>query len=369
MSNSGSLQTFHYILSIMEKIRLIVSFLLIAFSAIVVNAQEILTATLQHGDELKVFNGAGAFINAHNEAVDGDIIYLSPGTFTTTTITKAITVQGAGAITNKDAGTGITYIGERRNNGNGYTTNTIKINLPDTTHKGLVLEGIYTEFLSIEKPIKDAIIRKCHIAYTLGFTTSHNLNINQCLMAKMDIANTSKEVIVSNSRIGWLYLSYPDGTQANSTTSTLSFRNCFLGSVNSTITAFFLNNIIGKVYWYGSENNVYGYHYNKSLHSTCQAYNNLFLSSQGNANNVIQQAGNTIIDHADIYADATNYVLTEEAASTYLGQDGTQVGIYGGTTPYSLTPTYPQIIENNIAAQSTADGILKVSVKVAAQSK
>lgn len=357
----------------MGRIRLFVSSLFLVFSVAATYAQEILTATLQHGDELKVFNGSYAFLQAHSAAVDGDIIYLSPGTFYGTDITKAVTVQGSGAIVNKEAGTGITFLeGNYRVYGNGYTGGSSEptyIKMPDTTHNGLVLEGLYFKNgLQFKNAIKDAVVRKCVVNEKFDFTTAYNLHIDRCNMNTFSIANSSTNVVVDNSRLGWVCMYESYDNRANSTTSTLSFRNCYLGGVNKNITAFFLNNIIASVY-YGEYNWGAKYYYGQSLKSTCSAYNNLFLSSKGNADDVIQQDGNMFIDHADIYEDANNCVLTEEAASTYLGQDGTQVGLYGGMTPYSLVPTYPQIVENNIAAQSTADGILKVSVKVAAQSK
>lgn len=353
----------------MGRIRLFVSSLFLVFSVAATYAQEILTATLQHGDELKVFNGSYAFLQAHSAAVDGDIIYLSPGTFYGTDITKAVTVQGSGAIVNKEAGTGITFLeGNYRVYGNGYTGGSSEptyIKMPDTTHNGLVLEGLYFKNgLQFKNAIKDAVVRKCVVNETFDFATANNLHIDRCNMALFSIANSSTNVVVDNSILGWVCMYSDRHNSANSTTSTLSFRNCVLRNVHQNITAFYLNNIIGGVYYYSN-----GWQYDKSLKFTCSAYNNLFLSSKGNADDVIQQDGNMFIDHADIYEDANNCVLTEEAASTYLGQDGTQVGLYGGVTPYSLVPTYPQIVENNIAAQSTADGILKVSVKVAAQSK
>lgn len=353
----------------MGRIRLFVSSLFLVFSVAATYAQEILTATLQHGDELKVFNGYYAFLDAHIAAVDGDIIYLSPGTFGGTNITKAVIVQGSGAVVNEEAGTNITYLEgnyyKSGNNYNGGSSGSTYISMPDTTHKGLMLEGLFFKTgLQFRNAIKDAVVRKCVVNETFDFTTAYNLHIDRCNMALFSIANSSTNVVVDNSRLGWVCMYSDRNNSANSTTSTLSFRNCVLHNVHQNITAFYLNNIIGGVYYYSN-----GWQYDKSLKSTCSAYNNLFLSSKGNADDVIQQDGNMFIDHADIYEDANNRVLTEEAASTYLGQDGTQVGIYGGMTPYSLVPTYPQIVENNIAAQSTADGILKVSVKVAAQSK
>lgn len=64
------------------------------------------------------------------------------------------------------------------------------------------------------------------------------------------------------------------------------------------------------------------------------------------------------------YGDSFTYELTDEALATYLGSDGTQVGIYGGNLPFDATPTNPQIKKCNVASRSTADGKLSVEIEV-----
>ena len=54
-----------------------------------------LTATLQSGDNFTPFYGANALVEAHNAAVNGDIITLSPGEFKTDHITKSVTIIGS----------------------------------------------------------------------------------------------------------------------------------------------------------------------------------------------------------------------------------------------------------------------------------
>ena len=60
---------------------------------------------------------------------------------------------------------------------------------------------------------------------------------------------------------------------------------------------------------------------------------------------------------------ASTYQLTEEAAATYLGTDGTQVGIYGGTYPYETTPDYPLVKRLDVIG-SHKDGKLNVKINV-----
>ena len=59
-------------------------------------AQGTQSATLQHGDEYKIFYSSDAFKEAIQNASHGDIITLSPGMFNAVNITKAITLRGAG---------------------------------------------------------------------------------------------------------------------------------------------------------------------------------------------------------------------------------------------------------------------------------
>lgn len=58
------------------------------------------------------------------------------------------------------------------------------------------------------------------------------------------------------------------------------------------------------------------------------------------------------------------YQLKEEIASSFLGNDGTEVGIYGGMMPYNPRPAYMVIKRCNVAPRSTVDGKLSVDIEV-----
>jgi len=53
----------------------------------------------------------------------------------------------------------------------------------------------------------------------------------------------------------------------------------------------------------------------------------------------------------------------------YLGTDGTQVGIYGGSQPFKEkgTPSNPQVTKKNIGTQTDADGNLQINMTIEAQ--
>ena len=61
-----------------------------------VSAQSSVIATLFHDGDIKTFYGTDALRSAHAAAVHGDVITLSSGYFKSTTITKAVTLRGAG---------------------------------------------------------------------------------------------------------------------------------------------------------------------------------------------------------------------------------------------------------------------------------
>lgn len=80
----------------------------------------------------------------------------------------------------------------------------------------------------------------------------------------------------------------------------------------------------------------------------------------------------TVASFSDIFKTFTgsnqsefeDYSLTSAAASTYLGDDGTQVGIYGGSMPFNPKPNNPYITKCTVAEKSTPQGTLSVDIEV-----
>ncbi len=59
----------------------------------------------------------------------------------------------------------------------------------------------------------------------------------------------------------------------------------------------------------------------------------------------------------------TDYHLSDNAAATYIGTDGTQIGIYGGMYPYDTTPDYPLVKKLDVIG-SHKDGKLNIKINV-----
>jgi hypothetical protein len=318
-----------------------------------VAAQDVQLATLQQGENLQVFYGADALKNAIDAANNGDLITLSAGAFNAPPINKAVTIQGAGYVTDVENNRYPTAIIGR-----------IEIQLPRNV-EGLTIEGIYNDnTLEIYDTVTAFTLKKSRLktvrfdGVQSGVARGHSINclIDQCRIAEyFHPDEESNNLYVKNSIIFDLWAE-------NTSSATLAVVNCIIThQVHEAITAFYKNNI-----FYGVTNG-------NSISSLCSAYNNVFLS--GSYANVLVQSGNQHSDSDTLfgqdvgttYSDSLTYELTESAKITFLGTDGFQVGIYGGTSPFTNVPTNPQVTQKTIDAKSSVDGKLNVSIKVEAQ--
>ena len=56
------------------------------------------------------------------------------------------------------------------------------------------------------------------------------------------------------------------------------------------------------------------------------------------------------------------YQLKSEIATSFLGNDGTEVGIHGGMNPYNSRPPYMIIKNTEVAGRTTEDDKLNVQI-------
>ena len=332
----------------MKNIFLRFSFVCFLLSGIHGFAQEVQLATLQSGDDMQAFYGPNALINAVAAAENGDLITLSAGVFNPTTssapLNKVVIIQGAGYITDVENGKYPTVI-----NGSMY------IRLQETD-EGLFIEGLrfdnfYNHGTLVSCTFKKCLFRNSVILNAVGSFTKHCL-FDQCKINSFSPDNASENLYLKNSIINQL--------GGNSTSAMLYIENCYINEVGSyaggtLITAIFKNNIINNA---------------SRANTNSVAYNNVTMSN-GFPSNVAVQSGNTNATVNMLFGketlaawDIDDYVLTPESQTNFLGLDGTQVGIYGGDTPFTDIPTNPQITKRKIDAKSSLDGKLKVNITV-----
>ena len=196
-------------------------------------------------------------------------------------------------------------------------------------------------------------IKKCKV-YSIDFNyaTSHNTLITQSYIVNSISPSNRGGYIQDNFNITNCYLGYLSNSYL---TSRINIDHCIVSS-NSGI-AYYTNNII------------FG---NISANST--AYNNIFgtkasMSSPVTSDNNWMNIANNGIFEAEnedgTYAAGKTFAL--KYPKKYIGTDGTEVGLNGGTYKWNPTPCLPRITSSEIDTRTTTDGKLKVSIKVEAQ--
>lgn len=318
--------------------------------AIHVCAQEVEVVTLQNGDDVQLFFGHDAFIEAMEAAESGSVITLSPGTFNATDITKPVTIYGSGYETKADSLSVAEGMALYPTILNGEFR--IALDSLEQEEGNLYIEGIYfPNEIFVPQYLKNATLIKCHF-FELEFTVSKNCFISQCRIYTLK-PNAPITMKCSNSIINIL--------RETTDKSTLLLQNSIIGNINvKEIRAVFKNCIV-------LEKSI------ENFNKNCSAYNSFFASEEC-LNSVITQDGNWRDDKCSIilfgkdnisYSDTSMYELTEEAEKIYLGTDGTQIGIYGGSQPFSTKLTIPRVVKRNIAGK-TEEGKLKVNIEVEA---
>ncbi len=311
-----------------------------------------LVATLQHGDETKVFTGTNAFINAYNAAADSaDIITLSSGTFNSPKyVRKSITVYGAGWETD-GAGTAPTYISGFLNLENRDIVdedgNSIK---GGGKLSGLHFEGLYfhNDLYFTENNgtwLTNMTFKKCYFSRTYTNSSTENIRFEQCYIDTEDIGRHyfHKNMHISNCRFARV---------CATTESSIFVENSILVGTSMSDAAFYSNCIIYC-----------------SLKQGSTANRNIFVARNSAGSGVLENEANWYnIQESGIFADGAiaNRTFELKYPNKYIGTDGTQVGVHGGRYPWNKIPATPRIVESNIDTETSAEGKLKVSIKVEA---
>ena len=325
-------------------------------SATATFAQNNSIATLNHGGNISVFYGLEALKQAFASAEAGDAITLSSGKFNAVDITKPVILRGAGMSTLSDS---ISSHEPTIIQGN------FNINISDTISGRLMIESIYSNStITNSGALKSAQFMKCRFN-TFNQSSSGKMTAtsfihcrisNQFKATKADIVSDATFI---NSIIRQPYCS---------SSFNIEFDNCFIrmgGTIEICDKAYYKNTIIHSIA-------------SGAIPSSCRAVNSVCIGTSifGNMSS-INSTNKYVADKTTLFksynvvsnnsiADVTTFELTDTAAATYLGTDGTQVGIYGGNLPYDENPIVPQITKCNVASKSTADGKLSVDIEVKA---
>ncbi len=345
--------------------KIILSLIAVAVGTLSSFAQSDLVATLSHGSSLSTFSGIDALAQAYEAAVEGDVITLSPGVFNAVNIEKAITVRGAGM---------------QPMESNGYVATQLSgqmvVKVPSNTFSILTLEGVQVLGASNIMGSSLAPVHFIGVRFEDEVAAAGvSANATSCIFGK----RLWSKSYISLSGIG-----------SSSGSTTLNCFNCVMailssdGLSNSIVAKIVATNCIFRA-------NYDALHYSNltncivisgtdsgsplPLPGTCNAHNCVGINSRSTPDlfSNILDPSNAMAEGFNIFKTLTwlgaspafteTFELTETAAATYLGDDGTQVGIYGGTNPFNPTPTNPQVKKFTVNSTTVGDQ-LKVKINV-----
>jgi hypothetical protein len=323
-------------------------------------AQNTLVVTLSHGEDVTMYYGTYALRNAMNAAVSGDIINLSGGAFQAVDITKAVTLRGTGI---DDAAPS-------------YISGNFTINVPADDVNRLSMEGIRcTGTITMSGTFNSPYFVKSAFS---AFSYNDNSTIKNAMFADCRISGSYK--LRGTSTVQFINSYVKSFSNSNSTNTAASFINCVILPNGDGYYALYLCNsqLINCIIYQAYYNGNMGYNYSSysmlpssTIATNCVAvgYSNFFsnqTASTGNKHLGYNEYGKLFKSFTGSYSEAEQFELTDEAKTTYLGTDGTEVGMHGGVLPYDTTPSYPQITKMNVANKTTADGKLSVEIEVSA---
>ena len=279
-------------------------------------------AILHHDKKPTAIYDADKLSDAISAAVAGDTIYLSAGTFPTFTLEKAITIKGSGT--------------------NTKISNGVIIDIPGSpTLTSSLLEAVEVNGAITVKSDMTNFLIKMVKTYDLQFANQQNTNalVDRCYLDKFTITSAMTDFYVRNSYI-W-----------NLTSTSLKFNKC--NFINCRIQ--------------GDWNKAAGRFINCELRRTGDYTS---IKSSILSYSLVYSYNNYLgVDHSTyqekVYFDATYDWLSvdDRLNKGYICKDGTVVGVEGGKTPYSLTPSGPKETSSTVKV-SDSEKKLNVSINV-----
>lgn len=335
--------------------KILVSFIALV-GALTASAQvtEQLTATLQSGATTTVFYGNDGLKSAIAAAVNNDIITLSSGVFNNPgTIAKPVKIYGAGF--EDDAATGVKLT---RVEGTLTLSNEEKL-----------LDGFYIEGVWINGDINSG-----------NQTAMNNLKVVKCRLGHVTFNAETSQVILRQN-----YIQGNVGTGNSAKVTGLMLQNCYInGEISSTFNSesgIVVDHCILTARDGSSSDWYHGpWYYTNTVINRFIRPGGVCYNCIG-AQHFIERCGTfancyyNYVNWATLFGDEQNnldYLKNGEPrsftiADTYVGTDGTVVGLNGGTYKWDKIPSTPRIISSVIDSKTSADGKLKVTIKAEAR--
>lgn len=294
-----------------------------------------ISAVLQVGNETpQVFYGASALSKALEAAPDkGGVITLSSGQFSPVTINKCVRIYGSGflAIDSLDV-----Y--------QSYISGDCTINLPEeiASPHDIGIEGVYIngDLLvksavdgltltksSVEDYSTSAPATRCGIrqSYIRGDVKAHQMFIqNSWLCARIYPLNDESSIVIDHSilRCGGYFGNYNDRFACR-------------------------NSILWSIYRHSNQT------YNFCLSPSNAAFN----VNAGCSDNWYNVGESSVFKDASNADYSTTRTFELKSPDTYIGSDGTQVGVHGGDFPWNKIPSTPVVKNLNATVNGASLGV------------
>ena len=277
-------------------------------------------AILHHDKKPAAIYDADQLSEALIAATAGDTIYLSAGMYPTFTLDKAITIKGAGT--------------------NTKISNGVIIDIPgNPTLTSSLLEAVEVNgAITVKSDMANFLIKMVKTT-DLQFANQLNTNalVDRCYLDKFTITSAMTDFYVRNTYIG------------NLTSTSLKFNKC--NFINCRIQ--------------GDWNKAAGRFINCELRSTGD---NTSIKSSILSYSLVYSYFNSVnasTYQEKVYFDSNdNWLSVDDRLNKgYICKDGTVVGVEGGKTPYSLTPSGPKETSSTVKV-SDSEKKLNVSITV-----
>ena len=309
---------------------------------IAASAEQGAVVMLEHNGKITTFE-ADQINDAMEAAADGDVLFLTEGTFPMFNVTKKVTIKGTGERT--------------KINGD------VNIAIPDTP----ILSDNLLEFLYIKDkvtvtlPLKGMRIKQCWIGQVDFTANTYDSYIDRCKIYNLLMEKTYKETIVVNGESQTITSAYVKGLTVTNTiiehianginqyTRTLSyapvnqntsFINCLLenlGYCGGTV----INSIIN-----GSRCIDLSLSSGVALANvTATKFVNTYYVNEIQGSNFIGEGNFNEFTNCYATNETLDYETADLTALGYKGNDGTIIGPMGGNTPFTLVPTVPRVTE------------------------
>ena len=311
--------------------------------------QTLYRSILSHNGSLTQYD-INSWTDALTDAVDGDTIYFTTGTFPgDITITKKIALIGSGVCESQawyystsELQEALGGSGTPSDNSTNFT-GVVNIELDDSpTLTATMLEGInISNNVRINKTVKNLKIKRCQIS-TLGTNVDEvsdesakpdSLTLESCYITTLMAGNLVDPLIYNCYFTNDHLYSQP-----------LNFTNCSIDYTTSSVGCNYINCLLFQELSYGINTflNCIDCEDHSDIGST---YTNCWTYYSG--------------DGTRPWYWSKDYLSENE----YIGNDGNVVGPLGGTAPFTFIPSQPYVSSSSVAYDASSK-ILNVNITV-----